>query len=472
MRFSQQERTEGSRAFRTVIIVLAIGGALALIAFVGTRFLGAQAERRDRPEAKSLDLPPERDPKAPAYRAPGEPESKKLPEYLFTPETLKDAVDSQVLDSYPFYYLLYQAKVTPPAKFREQAVPAAGPEQMKRLSPGQPVELEGDILSITPRDDLRIPDADITDVMMYEIVDARHNVFLVLAVHGMSGVLEGDRVKVLGRYLQQFPHVRTGTDRREAEESAAVIVARAVDGSHLVRNPDSLDRVQDYKPYFLAKPLYYVVDLVRRTPQATLKAEADTSITPAQMEQDPAAIRGKVVRVQGGVIQTQRRAEPPNIAGVDNLYRCVIRTNEGRWLWVYTPEEPKGFKRYDLVRAYGVFLKAQRYVSRKREERDAPVIIAKRLLRTRYQESPGLGYMLLIIAVATIVAIAIAVAVESRRRREVAQRVQALSSHTRPRNLDSQLRTIAARRRDEAREKLGVEVENAGRENEEEKTDL
>jgi hypothetical protein len=457
MRFSPPDASSRFSPFRGLVIVLGVGGAVALISFVGIHAL-----RATKPQAMPLKVAPQDDPRTTRpYEAPVSPPEAELPAWALSEETLRDAVDSQALSSYPSYYLLYQASIKPPESFRDTAVPAAGPEQMKKMEPGQPVELEGEVLSVTPRTDLAFADAGIDDVHMYEIADAKDRIFLVLTVHGMSGVHAGDRVRVLGRYLQQFAHVRTGSEKTaaEAEESASVIVARAVDGSGLASNPASLKTVKDQTPYFLAKPLYHVVDLVRRTPQAVLREQADRTIPPEQLVVDPAGVRGTILRVQGGVIQTQRRSEPPNIAGVENLYRCVLRTNDGHWLWVYTLEEPRGFRKYDLVRAYGVFLKLQRYVSVTREERDAPVIIAKRLIPTRYEESADLSYMLLIIAFATIVGIGVAVVVENRRRRAVAEHVQTLSGRSRPKDLNSQLRSIAARRREEGRKALGIDGE-------------
>jgi len=166
-----------------------------------------------------------------------------------------------------------------------------------------------------------------------------------------------------------------------------------------------------------------------------------------------AQARGKFVTVKGALLITQRWDKPPNIAGVDHVYWCVMRTRDGDPIWVFTLDEPKGLKRKDYVQAHGVFMKMLKYTSVQGYEYPAVVVVARKLELIEYEDSPHLTILMLVIGGITAAGLTFAVLLERRKRRRAGDHVRQLAARVRPTSIDAAARAIASRTR-QARDKL------------------
>jgi hypothetical protein len=384
------------------------------------------------------------------------PRRKELPAYLTNSETLEHVVESESLDTYPFYYILYQAKIAGPDALRERAQPLPPTEQLDGLRAGAPVSIEGTVAAYRERTELCIPDADIPYAVQHEIRCPDGRIVLAFTVQRVRGVAEGDRVTLVGRYLRTFPHVPTTAPKDAEEQPAPVVIARRVDAPQLLDDPSVLKDVKDGSFSLEAKPYYYLLHRVESLSQAELKKRADPEITEETIERATAQCRGRFVAIEGKLILTDQRDEPPNIAHIDRTYRCIIRTRNNRWFWIYTLEDPRRFARRDVVKGYGLFFKSYRFTSAAGYERLAYVLFARRLVEVQYEAPTHLTPVLLVLGAVTFLGLLIAVLLETRRRRQMDEHVRQLGARTRPRDLDQTARAAAARtRKERAGEKAG-----------------
>jgi hypothetical protein len=101
----------------------------------------------------------------------------------------------------------------------------------------------------------------------------------------------------------------------------------------------------------------------------------------AQLFQQPAAYRGRLVRMEGRVRQVERHDAPANSYGVKQYYRAVVETAANP-LFVYFLELPPGFpvgpRLYEDVAVSGFFFKRLAYRAID-DIRTAPVIAARTL---------------------------------------------------------------------------------------------
>jgi hypothetical protein len=452
MKFGTRSEKPAANPFRGLFIAVALASGLFVLIYGLSRQLGdAGKPTAPPPAAPEAPTEPERpmgrvdaDVFDPAKADPDE--AKEPPSYLTDPTTLDLVVASNTLDIYPFYYLLYQCKIADQAQLKQDAIPAPPPGQADQFKVGQTMTLSGDVLTVEPRQDLAIPDVDITKPVQYEIVNAKGEVYLVYTAHEMVGVDMNDRVNVTGSYLFHFPHIPTGSPKDAKPMPTPVVIAREVDGSHYATDPKSLEGVRDGTFAHEPKPFYYLLNQVRRMSETELQQKADKNLTPDALLRDPAAARGQAVVVDGTLIMTQKNRKEPNIAGIETLYWCPIRTRTGELFWVFTLEEPRGFQSKDVVRAHGVFMKMRRFTSRAKFEQQALVVVARRLLRVEYEKSNSLVWLTVVLGAVTFVVLLVAVRWEMVRSREAKKHAQSIASKSRPGNLNEVARAAAKRR--------------------------
>ena len=185
--------------------------------------------------------------------------------------------------------------------------------------------------------------------------------------------------------------MRAGELDATKEAPTPVIVAREVDGSRYLNDPSCLEAVNDGTNGLEAKAFYYLANLVKKMTQEEIKKRVDGTLTPEILRRSPAGARGRLVAIEGALMWKQPEDEPPNIAGIDRLYWCILRGEGGERVWVYAVEEPEGIKKRDIVKAYGVFFKTYRYSDRQYRERIALVMMARRLVRVEYKHAPHLA---------------------------------------------------------------------------------
>ena len=458
MKFGRTSEAKLTSPYRGVILTAVFGAVLLLIGYGGGLLLRRPRQADDgRPAGGSAKSDSAR---IPDRTEPGpETKQKELPSCVTDPTVLSRKDDSEALDTEAFYYLLYQLKIADSAKLAEFAknarpAPPMAQANWKQVNPGDPISLEGTVRFKLSRKDLGIPD-EIPKATLYEISDSKGNTHLVFAVYAVVGIEKGDRVNVVGRYLRHWRYVPAGEVDPSKEAPTPVIITRQVDGSRYLDDPSCLDQVKDRQAYQEPKAFYYLVNLVRGLGQAeiTRRAEENEDLTPGAIEQSPARARGRFVTVEGSLILTQRHNKPPNIAGIDTLYWCVLRTPGGQVFWVYTLEEPGTLRRKDVVRAYGVFLKSRYYTSQRKFERTSLVMVARRLVRVEYKHSPHLALALVVIGLVTLAGLIIGVIVERRKSREAGRHVRGLAARVRPTDINKQARTVASRTR-RARKRL------------------
>jgi len=418
-------------------------GALLIVVYLGSQLMGPSEENGDRTPAPP---PPKKRVSAPAQPK-TEPKTDELPRYLTDPSVLEEMVDSEDLNSYAFAHLLYQLKKSDRSSLRKNARPLPPPRQVGKLKTGAYVSLEGTVRVIRPRKDLAVPKGGISTVTQYEIEDARGNICLVFTACKAQGITKHDKVSVLGRYYRLYPYLRSGELDPSKEAPTPVIVARALDGSRYLNDPSCLKDVNDGTTGLEAKPFYYLANLVKSMTQAEIKKRVDPTLTPEVLRRSPARARGRLVAIEGALMWKQPEDEPPNIAGIDRLYWCILRGEGGERVWVYAVEDPKGIKKRDIVRAYGVFFKTYRYSDRQYRERVALVMMARRLVRVEYKHPPYLALVAVVVGAITLVALVVAVIIERKKGHQFAKHIRQLSARTRPRELNQTARAIAERAR-------------------------
>ncbi len=441
---------KGPKSYYGFIWVAVLTGALLILVY-GTDLI---PHRKEDKQPKKQESPPahrERSRTTKIGSVWSEPEAQReqgeIPRYLTDPSILEHTGSSAVVDTYPFYYLLYQAKTADLARLSKAARPVPGRAEIANWDPGTPVSLQGTILSIKQRKDLCIPEAEIPHATQYEIKDDDGGLYLVFTVYRVRGLTSDDKVKVVGRYLRLYPKPNMEAGGEASYTPTPLIVARQVDGSRYADDRSCLEQVTDGTFGHEVKAFFYLANLVRGLSQEELKRRADETLTPRALQKSPAAARGRFVGVQGLLILTQEVRDTPNIAGVERFYWCIVRTRDDQWFWVYTLEEPKGFERDDMVKVYGVFLKSRRYVSRGKFERTALLVMARRLTRLEYSGTSSLAVATLIGGIIVIVGLTVVVVIERRKGREFGGHVRRLSARNRPQNLNQTARALTSRRR-------------------------
>ena len=447
MHFNRASGRKETNPYRGIIWAAVFCGALLIIVYAGRQLMGPSEENGDRTTAP---LPPKERVSAPAQPK-IEPKTDELPRYLTDASVLEEMVDSEDLNSYAFAHLLYQLKKADKSKLANEVRPLPPRDQIGKTKTGAYVSLEGTVRVIRPREDLAVPKGGIPAVTQYEIEDAKKNTHLVFTVYKAQGVRKQDRVSVLGRYYRLYPYLRAGELDATKEAPTPVIVAREVDGSRYLNDPSCLEAVNDGTNGLEAKAFYYLANLVKKMTQEEIKKRVDGTLTPEILRRSPAGARGRLVAIEGALMWKQPEDEPPNIAGIDRLYWCILRGEGGERVWVYAVEEPEGIKKRDIVKAYGVFFKTYRYSDRQYRERIALVMMARRLVRVEYKHAPHLAIAAVIIGVITLAALVIAVMIERKKGRQFGKHVQQLSAKTRPKDLNQAARAIASRTR-QARE--------------------
>lgn len=461
MRFMNVSTGRESNPYRGIIVAVALAAALLIVILSVRHIWAPPAQRPETGAPPAVPEPEDAFPSQPQAQVeeqqapkptpePSQEPSAKLPSYLTDPQILEKTTYSATLDNYPFYHLLYQMKIAELDELARDAVPAPPPAEIERLKRGAPVTLEGTVVALIPRKDLAIPDVDIKGATQYEIKTGDGNVYLVFTVYMMSGVSEGDEVKVLGRYLRLYQyasHEYAQEGQEERELPTPVIIAREVDGSKYASDPSVLGEVSDETFSYEAKAFYYLANLVRGLSPEEIRSRVDETVSLEAIHQAPAAERGKFVIVEGFVIRAQTVDDTPNIANIGRMYRTILRSSEGPPLWVFTFEDPRSLDVGEGVRVHGVFFKRLYYQNKQGYEFSAYLVVARRLDRIEYKENPYFAILTLAGGTVLIIALVIAVIMERRTSRKVAQHVRELSARARPRNLNDVAREIAAKTR-------------------------
>ena len=472
MDFRSGKRRSWPNPYRGIMWAAALAVALFVVAYgIST----TAPKKGPEPAAKAPEAPApaeETTRPAKAHRATvaatleAEPQGvtrKEIPPYLTDPETLKREQGSAAIGSFPFFYLLYQAKIADQAKVAEEAVPAPGVEKMAGWEPGKPVSVEGTIVSMEERIDLGIPEVGMQSATQYRMEDAGGGLYLVFTVHAVKGVGPGDTVTVVGRYLRLYDDPETAEATKDEASPAPVIVARQLDGSRYLTDASCLDKVRDGALGHLSKPFFYLANRVGEMSQAELKAKADTALTPDVLVRSPKKARGRAVVIDGGIVlPPQGVDETPNIAGTGPLYRTILRTRSGPAVWVYTLEKPDGFLKGDAVRVYGLFFKLRRYRSREGFERTALIVWAQRLVIVKVAESRGLAIVVVIGGVIIVILLVIGVSLEQRTGRKFGRHVHDIAARARPSDLNKIAREATTRARERKRPPGGASNADAG----------
>jgi hypothetical protein len=128
---------------------------------------------------------------------------------------------------------------------------------------------------------------------------------------------------------------------------------------------------------------FHLFEVLSAAPPADLAAAA-TSIDFAQLFQQPAEYRGRLVTLAGRVRRVELLEAPANTYGVKRYYRAVLETSANP-VFVYFLELPQGFPRGDRLfedaAATGFFFKRMAYRAVD-DIRTAPVIAARTLTWT------------------------------------------------------------------------------------------
>lgn len=457
MDFNVKGRNAGPSPYRGIVWAAVLGAALIIIYGVSLYKPGPREEPAPpgQPNGEETTAPAKARKAVVAATLEGAPEgaTRELPSYLTDPDTLKKVEHSSAaLDTFSFYYLLYQLKIADMAKLEKDAVPAPGPEEMANWQPGKAVSLEGTVLLMETRVDLGIPDAGMLAATRYEMRDARGKRYLVFTVYEMKGVESGDNVNLVGRYLRLYAEPKAEKDKDGHIIPTPVIIAREVDGSRYLNDPSCLAEIRDGALGHEAKPFYYLANGVRRMTQDELKAGAVPELTPDALARSPAFARGRLVVIDGSVILTQTVEDSPNIAGIDRFYWTILRSRERVPVWVYTLEEPKGIQKRDPVRVYGVFMKSRRYRSKQGFEEAALIVIGRRLLRLETTKSHTVALIVLVGGTVIAILLAIVIVWDRRTSRQFSRHVQDLAARGRPQNINAIARDVASKTR-QAKEK-------------------
>ncbi len=465
VRFAKQDKKGQDSPYRGAIIAIAVMIGVLLLGYGGSQLIRRSTHEEPRVHRESAEIHEYEEPEL-------APEPELSPEEkasLADPSSLHHVYDSNIVGSnQAFYHLLYSMKTASEAelaRLAEQAVPAPSSDELQEdpLDPGTPVHLAGDVVRIRfPLSRLEIPKANIKTIE-YEVRDDDGNRYSVYAVGPVSGIEEGDPIRVVGRYLRPISEgiVFSGPDGRltrqltldllgEAKEIfKPIIITRRPDPTPLLERDDILDRVKDDELGHAAKPLYYLVHKVQNMSDEEIErlAEENRGLTLDQIDDAPADARGKFVPFEGVLIATQRQRKQANIAEVDALHWSAVRGRGGHRVWVYTLERPAGLARHDTVRVHGVFFKRRYYEDQRGYELPALLFVARRMERVeRVVQTPNIGALVLVLGGLVAIGMTIAVVLERRSSLGAADHAHRLAARRRPANLNEAARQVAARK--------------------------
>lgn len=399
-----------------------------------------QTQQEDK-SLQVIEMEPELEPEGPP------------PDYLTNRKVLEDALASESLGGPPFGYLLYQAKVTKVDFLAKDAKPAPKPDEANKYPPGTPVTLEGKVRIIESHEEFGIPEVRIPSAVLYEITDADGKLYVVYSVYRIHGIDRGDRVSVTGFYYKHFIHQPglepLDIDWNQYDEPpilperkpldpvlAPVIITKGPSAPWYMTDPKSIEGVRDREFGFERKPFYYLLSQVQGMTHEQLAAQADPKITKDIMWKNPQQARGKVVVLDGTLKRIRRVSQEPNVAGIKQLYYSIIKLPEGEWVWVYSFEEPVGFKNGDSVRVCGKYFKLQRYLSANKTELFANVVMAQRLVPVVYKTFPYVQIGAMIVGGIIVIGLGIAWHFERREREVMSEHLRGISAKLRPRNID------------------------------------
>lgn len=135
-------------------------------------------------------------------------------------------------------------------------------------------------------------------------------------------------------------------------------------------------------------------------------------VGPAELMEFPHRFRGRLVEVVGAVLETSPWELPGNPSGLRRVFLVHLLGEGDALLTVVLTEDPGAWHRGDGVRVRGLFFKVWRYRSRGGGWEEAPLVVARRLVRTPVPEVGARpGEALLGLAVAGGMALVVLLAV-------------------------------------------------------------
>jgi len=189
---------------------------------------------------------------------------------------------------------------------------------------------------------------------------------------GPLGAGVGDSVVLRGYFLSLW--------RPEGKnETLPVIVARRFDKPAWLTDPESLAKVTEGSFFREDFGVYYLMEKALNTSRAELSAAVDESLDGAELASHGEKHRGKAVRYTGTIIHIEKESEP-NPTGNCEFHTGFLLDKDNNTCMFYIVEPPDNVKLNDLVQLDGYFMKNYRYVSGQSVEREASVIIGRRLV--------------------------------------------------------------------------------------------
>jgi len=192
-----------------------------------------------------------------------------------------------------------------------------------------------------------------------------------------SGI--GEKVVLRGFFLSLW--------RPEGKnETLPIIVGRRFDKPDWLTDPESLAKVTEGSFLRERRAVYYLMEKVLGMTQDQLAKAADDTLTAAELASHGEQHRGKVVRYTGTIIHLEKETEP-NPTGQCEFYTGFLLNKNNYVCMFYVVEPPVNVKMDDLVQLDGFFMKNYRYVSGESIEREASVIVGRRLVPVRLDAS-------------------------------------------------------------------------------------
>jgi len=160
--------------------------------------------------------------------------------------------------------------------------------------------------------------------------------------------------------------------------------------------PGLLESVRDDAPFRAGErdAWFELLSILKENDDETLRRASIGQMTYAQLFQQSAEYRGKLVTVRGTLRRAHRLTAPTNDLGIADYYQTWItpKNNRGNVLVVYCLRLPEGFptgmKLAEDVEITGFHFKRWVYLARE-DLRSAPVLLARTVQWFRKPEAPA-----------------------------------------------------------------------------------
>ena len=176
--------------------------------------------------------------------------------------------------------------------------------------------------------------------------------------------------------------------------------------------------------YLHTAGFYYLIHLMMTSPAAEIRKKIDPSLSWQHLikKESRNRIRGRIIRLRGGLVDLQRRsldgeeARKRGIAG-GQYWQGMIYTVQGRRYLFAVTDFPQGFAIDDEVELAAAFFKVWIYENLHGKETYSPYFIGKQLRRIVPAEPKGanqLALLFFIILVVTVIVLVLALLKESK----------------------------------------------------------